>query len=104
VILFGHAPICPHLGIAHPIIQAPISCFSMPPLAAVCKPGALGAMGCGALPLAVVREGEPFWSGQAAPLVRDLPARQLVEKLVTEALAIIGQKEVSAPDAKMRPS
>jgi hypothetical protein len=36
--------------------------------------------------------------------VRDLPARQLVEKLVTEALAIIGQKKVSAPDAKMRPS
>jgi nitronate monooxygenase len=32
----------------------------------------------------------PFWAGQAAPLVRDLPARQLVEKLVTEAQTIIG--------------
>jgi nitronate monooxygenase len=46
----------------------------------------------------------PFWSGQAAPLVRDLPAGQLVEKLAAEALAIIGQKKVGAPDAKMRPS
>jgi nitronate monooxygenase len=31
----------------------------------------------------------PFWAGQAAPLVRDLPARQLVEKLVAEAQTII---------------
>jgi NAD(P)H-dependent flavin oxidoreductase YrpB (nitropropane dioxygenase family) len=46
----------------------------------------------------------PFWSGQAAPLVCDLPAGQLIEKLVAEALAIIGQKKISAPDAKMRPS
>ena len=34
----------------------------------------------------------PFWAGQAAPLVRDLPAGQLVEQLVAEARLIIGQK------------
>jgi nitronate monooxygenase len=32
----------------------------------------------------------PFWAGQAAPLLRDLPARELVEKLVAEAQPIIG--------------
>jgi nitronate monooxygenase len=31
----------------------------------------------------------PLWAGQAAPLTRDLPAGQLVEKLVTEAQSII---------------
>jgi nitronate monooxygenase len=45
----------------------------------------------------------PFWAGQAAPLVRDLPARQLVEKLVAEAQAVIGQKKVSALDPAMGP-
>ena len=34
----------------------------------------------------------PFWAGQAAPLIRDLPASQLVEELVAEAQPIIGQK------------
>jgi nitronate monooxygenase len=34
----------------------------------------------------------PIWAGQSAPLVRDLPAGQLVEELVAEAQAIIGQK------------
>jgi nitronate monooxygenase len=34
----------------------------------------------------------PFWAGQAAPLVRDLPAGQLVEELVAEALPITGPK------------
>ena len=38
----------------------------------------------------------PFWAGQAAPLVRDLPTSQLVEALVAEAQLIIGQKR-SAP-------
>ena len=32
----------------------------------------------------------PFWAGQAAPLVRNLPAGQLVETLVAEAQSIIG--------------
>lgn len=32
----------------------------------------------------------PFWAGQAAPLVRDLRASELVEKLVAEAQSIIG--------------
>jgi nitronate monooxygenase len=31
----------------------------------------------------------PMWAGQAAPLVRDLPAAALVEKLVAEAQAIL---------------
>ncbi len=34
----------------------------------------------------------PFWAGQAAPLVRDLPANQLVEALVAEAQRMIGEK------------
>jgi nitronate monooxygenase len=40
----------------------------------------------------------PFWAGQAAPLVRDLPARQLVEKIVTEAQRLIGQKSLTQRD------
>lgn len=39
----------------------------------------------------------PFWAGQAAPLVRELPARQLVEKLVTEAQSMLSQKEAQRP-------
>ena len=35
----------------------------------------------------------PVWAGQAAPLVRDLPAGRLVEALVAEAQRIIGPKE-----------
>ena len=35
----------------------------------------------------------PFWAGQAAPLVRDLPASELVEKLVAEAQSIIVARE-----------
>src|ERR1700730_3240463 len=38
----------------------------------------------------------PVWAGQAAPLVRDLPAGRLIEKLVAEAQPIIGPKR-SAP-------
>lgn len=34
----------------------------------------------------------PFWAGQAAPLMRDLPASQLVEELVAEAQPLLGQK------------
>jgi nitronate monooxygenase len=34
----------------------------------------------------------PVWAGQAAPLVRDLPAGRLVETLVAEAQRIIGPK------------
>jgi nitronate monooxygenase len=40
----------------------------------------------------------PFWAGQAAPLVRDLPARQLVEKIVAEAQPLIGQKSFTQRD------
>jgi nitronate monooxygenase len=32
----------------------------------------------------------PVWAGQAAPLMRDLPAGRLVETLVAEAQRIIG--------------
>jgi len=32
----------------------------------------------------------PFWAGQAAALVRDLPASELVEKFVAEARSILG--------------
>jgi len=32
----------------------------------------------------------PFWAGQAAPLVRELPAGQLVDRLVAEARSILG--------------
>jgi nitronate monooxygenase len=38
----------------------------------------------------------PVWAGQAAPLLRELPASRLVEQLVAEAQPIIGQKR-SAP-------
>src|SRR5712691_6854511 len=38
----------------------------------------------------------PVWAGQAAPLVRELPAGQLIEQLVAEAQPIIGQTR-SAP-------
>ena len=31
----------------------------------------------------------PFWAGQAAPLVRELPAEELVEKLVRDAQSIL---------------
>jgi len=31
----------------------------------------------------------PVWAGQAAPLLRELPASQLVEQLVAEAQAIL---------------
>jgi nitronate monooxygenase len=34
----------------------------------------------------------PVWAGQAAPLVRELPASQLIEQLVAEAQPIIRQK------------
>jgi nitronate monooxygenase len=40
----------------------------------------------------------PFWAGQAAPLVRDLPARQLIEKLVAEAQPVIGQNSIAQRD------
>jgi hypothetical protein len=32
----------------------------------------------------------PFWAGQAAPLIRELPAGQLVDRLVAEARSILG--------------
>jgi nitronate monooxygenase len=38
----------------------------------------------------------PVWAGQAAPLVRELPAGRLIEQLVAEAQPIIGQAR-SAP-------
>jgi nitronate monooxygenase len=38
----------------------------------------------------------PVWAGQAAPLLRELPAGQLIEELVAEAQPIVGQKR-SAP-------
>ncbi len=45
------------LGIAHPIIQAPMSGFTPPALAAaVCNAGALGSVGCAGQPPGVVRE------------------------------------------------
>jgi nitronate monooxygenase len=34
----------------------------------------------------------PVWAGQAAPLMRDLPAAQLIEALVAEAQQIIGKQ------------
>ncbi len=33
----------------------------------------------------------PFWAGQAAPLVREMPAGELVEQLVREAQSILGR-------------
>jgi nitronate monooxygenase len=45
------------LGIANPIIQAPMSGFTTPQLvAAVCNAGALGSLGCATLPVAAIRE------------------------------------------------
>jgi nitronate monooxygenase len=34
----------------------------------------------------------PVWAGQAAPLMRDLPAAQLIEALVAEAQQIVGKQ------------
>ena len=34
----------------------------------------------------------PIWAGQAAPLASDLPAAQLIAKLVAEAQAVMGQR------------
>jgi nitronate monooxygenase len=45
------------LGIAHPVIQAPMSGFTPPVLAAaVCNAGGLGSIGCATLTTAAVRE------------------------------------------------
>ncbi|MEA3069895.1 MAG: nitronate monooxygenase, partial [Alphaproteobacteria bacterium] len=45
------------LGIIHPIIQAPMSGFGGPGLvAAVSNAGALGSLGCGALPTQTARD------------------------------------------------
>src|SRR5271157_1739699 len=45
------------LGIAHPIVQAPMSGFTPPALAAaVCNAGGLGSIGCAGQPTAVVHE------------------------------------------------
>jgi nitronate monooxygenase len=45
------------LGITHPIIQAPMSGFTPPALAAaVCNAGGLGSIGCAGLPPARVRD------------------------------------------------
>jgi nitronate monooxygenase len=45
------------LGIAHPIIQAPMSGFTTPALAAaVCNAGGLGSIGCATLPSAAIRD------------------------------------------------
>jgi nitronate monooxygenase len=37
----------------------------------------------------------PIWAGQAAPMVRELPASQLMETLGSEAQEIIGQKKAA---------
>lgn len=45
------------LGITVPIVQAPMSGFTPPPLAAaVSNAGGLGSLGCGSLPIAAIRE------------------------------------------------
>src|SRR4029077_6300894 len=45
------------LGITHPIIQAPMSGFATPALAAaVCNAGGLGAIGCAGVPATTVRD------------------------------------------------
>ena len=45
------------LGIAHPIVQAPMSGFTTPVLAAaVCNAGGLGSLGCATLPATAIRE------------------------------------------------
>ncbi|MBV8506633.1 MAG: nitronate monooxygenase [Alphaproteobacteria bacterium] len=33
----------------------------------------------------------PFWAGQGAPLIREIPASQLIDKLVVEAQSIFGR-------------
>ncbi len=33
----------------------------------------------------------PFWAGQAASLIREMPAGQLIDKLVSEAQSILGR-------------
>ncbi len=35
----------------------------------------------------------PFWAGQAASLIREMPAGQLVEQLVREAQSILSRSE-----------
>ena len=42
----------------------------------------------------------PFWAGQAAPLVRELPATRLIESLVAEARSIL---EARSPGQARRP-
>jgi nitronate monooxygenase len=45
------------LGITHPIVQAPMSGFTTPALAAaVCNAGGLGSIGCATLPASAIRE------------------------------------------------
>ena len=45
------------IGIAHPVIQAPMSGFASPALAAaVCNAGGLGSIGCAGVPPAAVRQ------------------------------------------------
>ena len=45
------------LGITHPIIQAPMTGFAPPALAAaVCNAGGLGSIGCAGIPPATVRD------------------------------------------------
>ena len=45
------------LGIAHPVIQAPMAGFAPPALAAaVCNAGGLGSIGCAGIPPATVRD------------------------------------------------
>ena len=44
-------------GITHPIVQAPMSGFTTPALAAaVCNAGGLGSIGCATLPASAIRE------------------------------------------------
>jgi len=44
-------------GITHPIVQAPMSGFTTPALAAaVCNAGGLGSIGCATLPASAARE------------------------------------------------
>jgi hypothetical protein len=33
----------------------------------------------------------PFWAGQAAALIRELPAGELVDRLVAETQSVLGQ-------------
>jgi nitronate monooxygenase len=39
----------------------------------------------------------PVWAGQAAPLIRELSASQLIEKLVAEAQSVLAQKGGQRP-------